>query len=218
MKNASPIWEYAKMIHSLSKVMALELYFSGVSEPCCVVHMFRVWGILYHAEVPLYGVCTIYSLQYSLRWWCSLPVSVPAIYGVTRWIRRVWFACQEHIVACREEGGREEWGGREGVIEAATQRAVQEVRDVCIVCVCVCVCVYMCVIRRQSFNPLAVLVQVTESFQYCYTLNVAVAELMTLSNTLKANKVLRGRRPYHTALETLCLLLAPIWLPEGTHT
>lgn len=66
-------------------------------------------------------------------------------------------------------------------------------------------------------------VQVTASFQQRYTFNVAVSKLMTLSNTLRDNKDLRGSLEYHCALEAMCLLLAPMaphitsQLWEGLH-
>ena len=52
--------------------------------------------------------------------------------------------------------------------------------------------------------------QVTLSFDHRHTFNVAVSELMTLSNTLRERGTLRGTAEYHTALEILCLLLAPM--------
>ena len=59
------------------------------------------------------------------------------------------------------------------------------------------------------------------SFEQRHTFNVAVAELMALSNTLKERREEgrgrreegregKGRREYHKALETLCTLLAPM--------
>ena len=57
---------------------------------------------------------------------------------------------------------------------------------------------------------LVMFVQVTVSFQQRYTFNVAVSKLMTLSNTLRDHKELRGSLEYHCALEAMCLLLAPM--------
>ena len=53
-------------------------------------------------------------------------------------------------------------------------------------------------------------VQVTASFTERHTFNVAVSELMILSNTLRDGRSLSGSPAYHSALETLCLLLAPM--------
>ena len=48
------------------------------------------------------------------------------------------------------------------------------------------------------------------SLEHRHAFNVAVAELMILSNFLKERREMRGGREYHLALETLCLLLAPM--------
>ena len=52
--------------------------------------------------------------------------------------------------------------------------------------------------------------QVTASFRERHTFNVAVSELMILSNTLRDGRSLAGSPAHHSALETLCLLLAPM--------
>ena len=43
-----------------------------------------------------------------------------------------------------------------------------------------------------------------------HAFNVAVSELMILSNTLRDTRHHRGSPVYQSALETLCLLLAPM--------
>ena len=55
-----------------------------------------------------------------------------------------------------------------------------------------------------------VCLQVTLSFRDRHTFNVAVSELMVLSNTLRDTRQLQGSHAYQSSLETLCQLLAPM--------
>ena len=50
----------------------------------------------------------------------------------------------------------------------------------------------------------------TQALQKKHTFNVAVAELMTLTNVLKEHPVLVPSLEYHLALRTLLLLLSPM--------
>jgi leucyl-tRNA synthetase len=106
-----------------------------------------------------------------------------AIRGVLRWLGRVWTLAHEHIEVCQRRGEREEGEKEEGG-EEGEQKIVSA--------------------THRAIQ------EVTASFTERHTFNVAVSELMILSNTLRDGRSLRGSPAYHSALETLCLLLAPM--------
>jgi len=51
---------------------------------------------------------------------------------------------------------------------------------------------------------------VTAALEEKHTFNVAVAELMTLSNVLRDSQSVLGSEEFHQSLLTLCTLLAPM--------
>ncbi|CAI8015552.1 Leucine--tRNA ligase [Geodia barretti] len=107
-----------------------------------------------------------------------------AIRGMLRWLGRVWTLTHEHVKVCQRRGEREEGEEKEEEGEEGEQKIVSA--------------------THRAIQ------EVTASFTERHTFNVAVSELMILSNTLRDGRSLSGSPAYHSALETLCLLLAPM--------